>query len=225
MVKYYKVGGCVRDEILGVKNKDIDFAVEVASYEEMRDDLIDKGVIIYQERPEFFAIRGGHPTLGGVDYTLCRKDGFYWDNRHPDSVVVGTLLDDLARRDFTVNAMAKSEDGELIDPFGGQIDLANRILRCVGKAEERFNEDPLRLLRAVRFHITRDFILDEQINYCLRKFYFIDKLKSVSIERIYEELRKCFEYNSYRTIEFFREYTMLEKIIFRDIGLKLVPAI
>ncbi len=225
MIKYYTVGGAVRDEILGLKSKDIDFAVEAPSYEEMREDLIAKGVIIYQERPEYFAIRGGHPLLGGVDYTLCRKEGFYWDNRHPDSVTIGTILDDLSRRDFTVNAIAKDEDGNLLDPFNGKEDIQLKVLRCVGRSEDRFHEDPLRLLRAVRFSLVRGFRLDIDIQIALMDRDLIWGLKKISLERIYEELKKCYEFNTFETMKFFRGFTTLENMIFGEMGLGLTPRI
>jgi len=225
MITYYKVGGCVRDELLGVRSKDIDFAVEAESYEAMRDDILSQGMVIFQERPEFFSIRARHPILGGVDYTLCRKEGFYSDNRHPDNVEVGTIYDDLARRDFTVNAIAKDENGYFIDPHGGSADLANNVLRCVGNTEQRFNEDPLRILRAVRFHIVRGFTLHRDIdNILYSNVEILNKLRTVSTERIYEELQKCFVHDSWGTLQFFRENFYLEKIIFMD-GIELRPRV
>lgn len=225
MVKYYRVGGSVRDSILGIKSKDIDYAVEANSYEEMKEDLLLKGVFIYQERPEFFAIRGNHPEWGPVDFTLCRTDGFYSDSRHPDHVEIGTIYDDLARRDFTVNAIAIDEDGNTIDPHGGIEDIQNNILRCVGTSVDRFNEDPLRMLRAIRFHIVRGFDLDEHIRYDLAHSTVPYSLVTVSKERVYEELNKCFEHNSWQTLQFFHNRPYLEKIIFKVIGINLIPKV
>lgn len=223
MITYYKVGGCVRDELLGFKSKDIDYAVEAPSYESMRDDLINKGTIIWLEKPEYFAIRGKHPQFGDVDFVLCRKDGYYSDNRRPDSVEPGTIYDDLARRDFTINAIAQREDGTLIDPHNGRRDLERNMLRCVGNAEDRFDEDPLRMLRAVRFHIVRGFGLDDEINY--RLVLDGDKLQSLPLERVYEELYKCFHYDSWKTMQFFNQRPYLSNIIFKDMGLTLLPHI
>lgn len=225
MVTYYTVGGFVRDEILGVKSKDIDFAVEANSYEEMKEDILQKGMVIFQERPEYFAIRARHPTLGGADFTLCRKDGFYSDNRRPDSVEIGTIYDDLARRDFTINAIAKTEDGEYIDPHQGIIDINRRLLRCVGDTEDRFSEDPLRMLRAIRFHIVRGFNLTQEIDYLLRHSKFIRLLDTVPVERKYEELKKCFEYDTLETLEFLSDRPYLQIHLFENARLGLEPVI
>ncbi len=226
MITYYKVGGCVRDEILGIRSKDIDYAVENATYDEMRADILyTRNGTIFQERPEFLSIRARIPETGPADFTLCRIDGFYSDARHPDEVHVGNIYQDLSRRDFTVNAIAKNEaTGEWIDPYNGRIDLEKNLLRCVGNAEDRFTEDPLRLLRAIRFHIVRGFELDAEIYYLLGHSVFPQKLYDVTRERIYEELKKCFEHDSWKTLMFFRERPYLEQIIFKN-GLKLLVQI
>lgn len=228
--KYYIVGGYVRDFLLGELSKDVDFAVEANSYEEMRNDLIQSGVEIFVEKPEFLTIRGRHIKYGGVDFVLCRKESFYSDGRRPDSVEIGTLYDDLCRRDFSVNAMAlPTEDlnlmgeGVLIDPFGGMDDLRNNMLRCVGETQERFEEDSLRLLRAARFHIVKGFRLHYEIQECLDDPCFIRKLANVSRERIYEELRKCFEFDTKKTLDFLIEFNKLRNFIFDECKIKLEP--
>jgi len=225
MINYYKVGGCVRDELLGVRSKDIDFAVEADSYEAMRDDIIARGYTIFQERPEFLSIRARHTELGGVDFTLCRKEGFYSDNRHPDIVTVGSIYDDLARRDFTVNAIAKTEDGRYIDPHLGTVDLAHMTLKCVGSAKDRFTEDPLRILRAMRFNIIRGFKLNSEIEYMLYSYDTAYSLKTLPKERIYEELMKCFQHDSWATLKFLEEHPRILRVIFNEMGLGLVPTI
>src|SRR5579859_2576372 len=148
MPNFYLVGGYVRDKILGIPSKDLDYSVEAASYEEMRQSIIDRGGTILLETPNFFTIRA---RIGKEvsDYVLCRKDGAYSDSRHPDSVEHGTLHDDLARRDFTMNAIAIDSDGNYIDPFNGISDIKNKLIRCVGNAQDRFDEDALRMLRAI----------------------------------------------------------------------------
>lgn len=219
------VGGFVRDELLGIKSKDIDFAVEAPSYDAMKEDILSRGYTIFIEKPEFFTIRGKHPKYGGVDFVLCRKDGFYTDGRRPDSVEPGTIFDDLARRDFTVNAIAKTEDGNYIDPHEGLKDIAYLNLRCVGKAADRLSEDSLRILRALRFKITRKFAFDPELISSLRSERIASGLKTVAVERIYEELKKCYEHNTWNTITLLRSYLAIESVIFRDIGLSLTPVV
>lgn len=206
MVKIYQVGGFIRDEILGVKSKDIDYSVEASSFQEMKDYIISSGGEIFLETPEYVTIRArfGKET---ADYVLCRKEGRYSDGRHPDQIEIGTLYDDLARRDFTMNAIAKDSDGNYIDPFNGTEDIKNKIIRCVGKTEDRIREDWLRLLRAARFSITKEMFIDQSIlkffgdNYATSMLY-----KTVSEERIREEVYKMFKADTRASIQFFADY-------------------
>ncbi len=223
--KYYLIGGAVRDTLLGQKPKDFDFAVEADSYLSMKEDLILKGVTIFQERKNFLVIRGSHPKYGGVDYVLCRSESDYEDGRRPNEVKISSLFEDQKRRDFTVNSMAQTEDGEIIDPFSGRYDLSNRQLRCVGSAHERFSEDYLRMVRAVRFSLTKGFLFDCEIRECLQDESMVSKLALISKERIYEELRKCFEHDTKKTLDFFRYFDKLEQVIFGECGIKLEPKI
>ena len=198
-ITYYKVGGFVRDKILGVKSKDIDYAVEAPSYEAMRDDVLARGGKIFVEHPEFFTIRA-KLNNEDADFVLCRKEGTYTDGRRPDSVEIGTIDDDLARRDFTVNAIAEREDGTLYDPYHGWLDLQRGVLRCVGVAQHRMAEDTLRMLRAIRFSITKGLVMSYPIQECLTNPMLIDGLSKVSVERIREELNKCLAYDALATI-------------------------
>lgn len=219
-VKIFKVGGAVRDSLLGVQSKDIDFAVEAPSFEAMRDHILANGTI-YLEKPEYFTIRG---KLNGVDadFVLCRKEHGYTDGRRPDLVTVGDIYDDLSRRDFTMNAIAIDvETGERIDPHGGQNDILHSVIRCVGSADQRFNEDSLRLLRAIRFAITKGFTLDNAIESCLNDWAVVSKLKNVSPERIREELNRCFKHNTFATWRKFEDFPILADTIFKIPGLKL----
>lgn len=236
--KFYQVGGCVRDALLGVKSKDIDFSVEAESYEAMRAAIVERcggslndpedcklgGRIIKVEKPEFATIRAVDPVLGGVDFVLCRKDGTYSDGRRPDSVEMGTLLDDLSRRDFTVNAIARADDGLLVDPFHGQRDLSNNILRCVGDTERRMTEDALRILRAIRFSITKGFAFDLKLDEFLSRKSSARLLACVSIERVREELLKCFDADTYLTLTVLENYRHIREVIFSR-NLKLTPTI
>lgn len=225
MINYYFVGGFVRDELLGIKSKDVDFAVEAPSYEAMRDDILARGYIIFIEKPEYFTIRGKHPQYGGVDFVLCRRDGYYSDNRRPDTVEVGTIYDDLARRDFTINAIAKTENGKYVDPHGGRIDLEKRVLRCVGDTNTRLTEDPLRILRALRFRITKNFLTDAELYRALDSWDIVSGLKTVAVERIYEELRRCYEFDTWKTMRLLAQLDKIERTIFDNIGLTLLPVV
>lgn len=225
-VRFYQVGGCVRDSLLGIPSKDIDYSVEASSYEEMRSAIVSRlgESAIKVEKPEFVTIRAVDPKLGGVDFVLCRKEGSYSDGRRPDNVEVGTLYDDLARRDFTVNAMARGDDGELIDPFGGCLDTAIGKIRCVGGVE-RLCEDSLRMIRAIRFHIVKGFWFDEEIEMFLQTPSNANLLENISIERIREELLKCFKHNTYNTLRVLHSYRHIQRVIFATMGLKLEPTL
>lgn len=213
-VNFYQVGGSVRDELLSLPSKDRDYAVEAPNFSAMRDAILARNGEIFLETPQYFTIRARVPNLGACDFVLCRKDGAYSDGRRPDTVEVGTIYDDLARRDFTVNALAKREDGTILDPHGGEADLRLQLLKCVGRTEDRFTEDGLRLLRAMRFAITKNLQPDTEIRSCLCDYKFlISRLTGVSVERVREELFKCFQYNTLVTLGFLRDYQALTAAI------------
>lgn len=142
------VGGCVRDSLLGLSPKDWDITTS-AKPEEVKLALSDLKLLeTGLKHGTVTALSGGMP----VEITTYRIDGTYSDNRRPDSVCfTSSLTDDLSRRDFTINAMAYSEQNGLTDCFGGQEDLRHKILRCVGDPNRRFEEDALRILRGLRF--------------------------------------------------------------------------
>lgn len=209
-IRIFEVGGSVRDKFLGLPNKDRDFAVEAPSWEAMREHVHGIASKVFLETPEHLTIRALVPVgkkAEARDFVLCRKDGAYSDGRRPDTVEPGTIFDDLARRDFTINAMAiNTETGELLDPHGGRADAEARRLRCVGKAEDRFGEDALRILRAIRFRITKDLVIDADIALLMqdRSPRWPNHLKAVSIERIREELLKCFQHDTVLTLTVFQ---------------------
>ena len=142
----YAVGGCVRDTILGKEPDDWDITTSAlpTQVKSFFKRTIDTGI--------------AHGTVTvmldktGYEVTTYRIDGDYSDGRHPDTVEFSVrLVDDLMRRDFTINAMAYNDKYGLVDEFDGITDLNNKIIRCVGKPEERFSEDALRMMRAIRF--------------------------------------------------------------------------
>lgn len=226
-VKLYEVGGHVRDSLRGVRSNDIDLAVEAGSYEEMRAFVVANTKKIFLEKPEFLTIRAQDNDGKSKDFVLCRKDGVYSDGRRPDSVEPGTIFDDLARRDFTINAMARDViTGEIIDPFNGQEHLKNEMIVCVGRVEDRFNEDALRIIRAIRFSVVLDF----QVNSDIRKIlfnpgsgYWPRQIENVSRDRVREELHKMFKANPGRSMEILVKdcSAHLRDVIFgKDIWLK-----
>lgn len=153
----YYVGGCVRDTLLGREIHDWDVAT--SAHPEQVLALFDHCVPM--------GIRHGTVTVfcGDVsaEVTTYRCDGAYHDGRHPDAVrFVRTLREDLARRDFTINAMAMDLNGQITDPFGGRDDLARSVIRCVGDADTRFHEDALRMLRAYRFSAQLGFRIEAE---------------------------------------------------------------
>ena len=181
----YVVGGCVRDSLLGLEPHDWDICTS-ALPEQMLN--VFRGLHTVET-----GLKHGTLTvvLDHVPYeiTTYRVDGNYTDHRHPDSVLfVDDLTKDLARRDFTVNAMAYAPESGLQDPFEGQKDLSAKLIRCVGVPEQRFEEDALRVLRALRFASVYDFAIEPATSSALRKK--APDLKLVAGERIREELLK-----------------------------------
>ncbi len=180
----YLVGGCVRDLLLGKEPSDYDMTSDATPEEVMT---------LFKEKAHPTGLQHGTVSVccekRTFEITTMRCDGAYHDLRHPDAVTFTDRIElDLARRDFTVNAMALSPCGELVDLFGGQKDLKNEVLRTVGAAQARFSEDALRILRLLRFASVLGFRVEEETAkaaYDLR-----DLLKSVARERIYAEMDK-----------------------------------
>ena len=181
----YAVGGCVRDSLLGKTPNDWDITTS-AKPEDMKSvfadfHCIDTGI----KHGTVTVVIDGEP----LEITTFRLDGEYEDNRHPKSVTFTSNLGaDLGRRDFTVNAMAYSKKTGTVDLFGGQNDLKNGIIRCVGDPDRRFKEDALRILRALRFASALDFEIEEKTAQSLLKNRAL--LGNISEERIAKELLK-----------------------------------
>ena len=197
----YAVGGCVRDSLLGLPPHDYDLCTN-ALPEETAQLFADHRLVRSGEK---------HGTIGVVvdgevlEITTFRTEGGYQDSRHPDWVkFVSSIEEDLARRDFTVNAMAYSPETGYIDPFGGQADLKNKVLRTVGDPELRFTEDALRILRGVRFGVRFDLQPEENTLSAMKKLApLMDKLAR---ERVFEELCKLLpliteaDFKTYQTV-------------------------
>jgi len=183
----YLVGGCVRDIILKRDPKDWDVATNAKpeKIQELFPDSVyenDFGTVIVKTDSE-------NPKVKAVEVTTYRIEGKYSDKRHPDEVKFAkTIEEDLSRRDFTVNALAMDLKGNIIDPFGGRDDLKKRTIRTVGVAEDRFNEDALRLMRAVRFAAELDFEIELNTRRAIEKM--AGGLEEIAKERVRDELEK-----------------------------------
>ena len=181
----YAVGGCVRDSLLGRTAHDWDLCTSALPQQVME--------LFGTEQCIPTGLQHGTVTIkyGGQLYetTTFRTEGSYTDGRHPDAVqFVPDVREDLARRDFTINAMAYNEAEGLVDPFGGQKDLQNGLLRAVGEPQQRFTEDALRILRLYRFAARFGFVLDAATARAARQL--APHLDCISAERIQEELAK-----------------------------------
>ena len=237
--KFYEVGGKIRDEILGLHSKDVDYVVvpdddlieDIVSphtmFKVLEEYLTMEGFDIYLSTPHCFTIRAKFPPHykyeGDADFVLARKEVGYLPNTRTPIVKPGTLYDDLERRDFTLNALAKDENGNIIDFFNGKEDLKNGILRTPLDTEITFNDDPLRILRAIRFSIVKGFcILDEMCD-IITNYDYENKMGVVSSERIREELLKCFKHDTLKTLQTLETFPRLRNYIFTRTNLWLKP--
>lgn len=177
--RVYLVGGAIRDVLLGVEPKDWDLGTTLEPAQ----------VLSVFPSAEVDGIQFGRVRISGVDVVSFRAEGEYLDRRHPSRVELGASVeDDLGRRDFTVNAMALDLDRkELVDPFGGEADLEDRVIRTVGEAEARFSEDPLRILRAFRLKAELGFNMTPEVSRAVRNMASL--VSSVSGQRCFSELR------------------------------------
>ena len=183
--KLYEVGGSIRDSILGKASSDADFTTD-ATPDKTKEILTNSGLGSVFGVGEAFGTIGLHTPDGNkIEITTFRKEVYPTNSRKPVVEFGKDLKDDLARRDFTINSIAKDTlTGELIDPFGGKEDLKNGIIRTVGNSKDRFAEDPLRMLRAVRFACKFGF---DKLEFEMPE---PEKLQNISKERISEELNK-----------------------------------
>lgn len=179
----FAVGGCIRDSILGRVPDDWDITTSAKPLEikEIFSKTIDTGI-----QHGTVTVMQNHV---GYEVTTYRIDGEYEDSRHPKEVIfTSDLLEDLKRRDFTINAMAYNEETGLIDAFGGIQDIENKIIRCVGNPVCRFEEDALRMMRAVRFSAQLGYEIEEETRKAIK--VLASNLKNISAERIQVELVK-----------------------------------
>jgi tRNA nucleotidyltransferase/poly(A) polymerase len=236
---FYEVGGKVRDEILGLTSKDVDYvAVPTQSLLDLYTEAEDMFTVlsyflrsekfeIFLETPSCFTIRArfpeGHRYQGVADFVMARKEVGYISGTRTPIVKPGTLYDDLERRDFTLNALAKDSDGNIIDYFKGLEDLKRGYLRTPLPCTDTFDDDPLRILRAIRFCITKGFWIGPAMDGVMQDYDYESKMGVVSTERIREELFKCFKHDTIKTLKTLHEYPALRNYIFKDNTLWLKP--
>lgn len=210
----YAVGGCVRDMILGKNPEDWDITTSAKPHEVKK---------IFRRTVDTGIIHGTVTVLLNKEHfevTTYRLDGLYEDNRHPKEVsFTGNLEEDLKRRDFTINAMAYNPAKGVIDLFGGIDDLKNRLIRCVGNAYWRFDEDALRILRAVRFSAQLDFQIEEHTKEAIKNKAQL--LKHISAERVRTELTKLLVSNNPNRLRLLYELG-ISKVIMPEIDKMMV---
>lgn len=239
MFTFYEVGGKVRDEILGLESKDVDYVavpneVLLSQYTDapqmfkvLSDYLISEKFEIFLETANCYTIRAkfpsGHKYKGVADFVMARKEIGYVEGTRTPIVVPGTLYDDLERRDFTLNALAKDDNGNIIDYFDGLVDLKRGYLRTPLPCTVTFNDDPLRILRAIRFCVTKGFWIGPAMDGIIQDYNYETKMGVVSSERIREELYKCFKHDTLKTLRTLHEYPTLRNYIFKDNKLWLKP--
>lgn len=245
--KFYEVGGKIRDEFLGIKSKDVDYVAVPSKevfdkihpresqpspamlvFDELKDYLEKQKFEIFLVTPRCYTIRAkfpeGHKYQGIADFVMARKEVGYIPGTRTPIIYPGTLYDDLLRRDFTVNALAKDPDtGEIIDYFGGLKDIKKKLLRTPLPPIVTFDDDPLRILRGIRFSITKGLRVSEDMWQAMKAYDYLDKMPVVSEERIREELTKCFKCNSSLTLGWLSELTDLRDYIFKNTNLWLKP--
>ena len=214
MPQIFKVGGCVRDKFLGVDSKDIDFTFVLDELDQtgeqgfqiMTEWMTERGFEIFLSTPDCFTIRAKFPkgdkNEGLVaDFVMARKEIGYKPGTRQPILELGALDDDLVRRDFTLNAMAEDENGILIDLFNGRKDLKNGLLRTPLDPKITMMDDPLRILRALRFSITKDFTIDLKIFDAMSQPEIMEKLRlTVSSERIRDEIFKMMKHDTPKTL-------------------------
>lgn len=232
-LEMFLVGGAVRDRLLAELHnesftpKDEDFVVvEPKGFDFMVSELERIGFTIFETRPEFLTVRAKVPaslrdrlSTPVADFVLARKDSDTSDGRRPDFVEPGTLLDDLARRDFTINSVAMAANGELIDPHNGREDLRNGVLRFVGDPMKRIDEDGLRVMRAFRFIVTKGLMPEPHTKRALASDLAVERLHGTATERIADELNRMLKHSTVASLavlaSFFDKNSGLADAIFR----------
>jgi tRNA nucleotidyltransferase (CCA-adding enzyme) len=230
-MEIFLVGGAVRDKLMGKEPKDFDYTVVLPPgsyadpYQFMVDELDAQGFQIWRDKQfnpigyEHFTVRAQFPKQSGnrksADFVLARQEGPYSDGRHPDWVRPGTLMDDLTRRDFTMNAIAEDMEGNLFDPFNGRTDIDNGVIRVVGDTKTKMLEDALRVLRALRFRLQLGFGFDTNLRMAMFDREIVQALRdNIKDERKMDELNKMFRMSTLATLRVLQMYVPIRDAVF-----------
>jgi tRNA nucleotidyltransferase/poly(A) polymerase len=218
----YLVGGAVHDSLMDIVPHDYDYVVVADTFDIVKEVVRSLKATIVHEDPSYGIVRAKINTEV-VDFVIARCDGVYTTKRHCTPVSAGTLAQDLARRDFTVNSIAVSTStDEVVDPFGGIDDLSTRTLRCVGFVSDRLSEDPLRIIRALRFIVTHGMSPDSALEACLQDATLVDQISHISADRIRQELTKCLQHDTTRCMQVLLQYPLIMKAVLKQVQLKFV---
>lgn len=243
--KKYIVGGFVRDALLGIKSNDIDYSVVIENKEDFnspfealmafKEDLITQGYEILVVTERTFTIKAKNSETNEVDdFVLARKESGYKEGtREPEEISLGTLREDLERRDFTVNALCVPFDQKdinydnVIDMFDGVTDLITKVLKTPLSPKISFEDDPLRILRGFRFCCMKNFIMDDDVVESIQNFDMNRFKKTVSKERVREEIKKMFNYDTFEAINTIKIMELINPelyhYIFKGINMRLEP--
>lgn len=220
-VELYLSGGSVRDFIMGRDPHDRDFVMLTElSLEEVEDRLLACGHVIYQTKPEFQIILC---RIDGenIDLAFPREESSYSDKRRPDNTTRTTgLLSDSSRRDFTINSMYMDRNYNIIDYRGGREDIKEKVIRCVGDPDERFKEDPLRILRAIRFSVTLGFSIEKSTMNAMLWNKMLLAHPSVSVDRIKTEINRAMDVDPTKTLNYVNVFDLISTFIIKDENLR-----
>ena len=201
----YIVGGYVRDLYLGIKSTDIDISTNALPKDLLK---IFKSGLKSKESYGSFRIKKHNYQF---DITTYRKEAKYVNRRPTEITYINNLVEDLQRRDFTVNSLCMNQKGQVIDLLNGIPDIEHRIIRAIGSPKEKFKEDPLRILRAIRFSIVLDFNIEAETNKWIKKYAKL--VRSLSYDRKKEELEKIFvSKNIIKGLEILKKYNILNHL-------------
>ncbi|MBQ3084659.1 MAG: CCA tRNA nucleotidyltransferase [Clostridia bacterium] len=214
----YAVGGCIRDRYMQVAPHDYDVTTSALPQEVLAAFADHRTVETGLQHGTVTVLAAGEP----IEITTFRQDGGYSDHRHPDAVTfTRSLREDLARRDFTMNAMAMDRKGEWFDPFEGRADIDARLVRCVGEAERRFEEDALRILRGLRFAARLGFAIEEKTAAAMVKKR--ELLLAIAHERVFSEL--CGLLRGRYAADILTQYRKVLEVVLPEMRMREVQAL